>query len=247
MKPQNYIFTFTGDEATKDFIIPAELDENMIIVELNGVFQTTGYSYDSSSGKISFDSAPGNVEKIKITYGPPYTFIFSGYDSTTEFTILSGLNVNYIKVEVDGAIQDPETAYSYDPSTGKISFTEAPPTGDENIKITYTPPIPQEPKTYITRFSGNGTATDFILATGLDEKGIRATVSGEHPGPYTYGSHTGVIHFESAPPSGTDNIEVEYTPPLVSVPSKYTIEHTGDGSKRDFIIAKDLVSHQKTM
>ncbi len=241
LKPQNYIFTFTGDGATTDFIIPAELDENKIIVELNGVFQTTGYSYDSSSGKISFDSAPGNVE-IKITYGPPYTFIFSGDGSTIEFTILSGLNVNYIKVEVDGAIQDPETAYSYNPSTGVISFTVAPPLGDKNVKDTYTPPIPKVPKTYITKFSGNGTATDFILATGLDEKGIRATVSGEHPGPYTYESHTGIIHFESAPPSGTDNIEVECTPPLVSVPSKYTFEHTGDGSKRDFIIAKDLVS-----
>ena len=61
------------------------------------------------------------------------TEVFNGDGSTTQFT-LTGTPTELTGVTVGG---EPVTAYSYNSSTHKITFTTAPATGTGNIAVTY--------------------------------------------------------------------------------------------------------------
>ena len=62
---------------------------------------------------------------------------FSGDNSTTGFTLSRAVaNVNDLQIFVDNVRQEPTVAYSVSGST--LTFTEAPPTGTNNVYVVHT-------------------------------------------------------------------------------------------------------------
>ena len=99
---------------------------------------------------------------------------FSGDDSTVAFTLSKTSTTNDVEVFVGNVQQEPTIAYSISGST--LTFTEAPPTGTNNIYVlhrsrtrdTILPPADLGDRNYSFGGNVNPTATvvDGILTTG---------------------------------------------------------------------------------
>lgn len=71
-----------------------------------------------------------------------------------------------VQVTVDDSVQ-PFTAYTYDPLTGWVSLASAPPSGSDNIKITYT--YSQYPDLGVTNWNESNGNYLFSNTTGVEE------------------------------------------------------------------------------
>jgi hypothetical protein len=90
----------------------------------------------------------------------PAVDFFSGNASTTAFTLSRPVaSVAQVQAVISNVPQDPGSAYTVSGST--ITFTSAPPSGTNNIYVSYTSPITQ------VIAPGQGAVTTTSLASNL--------------------------------------------------------------------------------
>lgn len=154
---------------------------------------------------------------------------FNGNGSTTSFTLIRPINnVTDIEVFVENVRQEPITAY--DAANVLLTFTEAPPSGTNNIYVIYRGfsldvgfvGIPDGSITHsklannirlfaTDNFNGDSTTTAFTLTeTPADANTVFVSVDGvfqRAPIHYTVANNT--ITFSSAPPTSS-NVHVRH-------------------------------------
>ena len=92
----------------------------------------------------------------------PAVDFFSGNASTTAFTLSRPVaSVAQVQAVISNVPQDPGSAYTVSGNT--ITFTSAPPSGTNNIYVSYTSPITQ------VIAPGQGTVTSNSFASGASE------------------------------------------------------------------------------
>lgn len=164
------------------------------------------------------------------TYAPPRDADrFSGNGSTTTFTLSRPANQETdLEVFVENVQQEPVTAY-YLASTTSLVFTEAPPSGTNNIYVVYknynlgaqvTVPdgsityakLAQNIRVFTTdNLTANGTQVTFTLSeTPADANTLMVSVDGVmQRAPIHYTTSANTITFTSAPPA-LSNVHVRH-------------------------------------
>jgi len=123
-------------------------------------------------------------------------------------------------VVLDGVVQEPEYSYSTNLTAGqpKITFSEAPDNGGR-VSIVYLgnevlTATSATSSTHIDEFNGNGSATAFTLTRTPAANNAHNyvvfidNVFQRYGSSYAYTVSGATITFTSAPPSGTNNIQV---------------------------------------
>lgn len=164
-----------------------------------------------SESYIGLDPSYGAFEKQLITG--------DGTASTFDLDYPVG-QAGQLLVSLDGIVQEPEYAYSISLSTGepKINFADAPSNG-ARIFITYLgrqllSAVLAQASPHIDEFNGNGSTTAFTLtqtpaaANAANFMVFVDNVYQRYGSSYAYTVDGATLTFTSAPPSGTNNIQV---------------------------------------
>ena len=129
--------TFTGNGSTTAFTlseVPANATQIMVFVD--GILQksSTNYSVNTSTGVVTFTSAPDNSAEIEVKHLGIRTtarravsmFLdnFTGDGSTTAFTLSNNAATNDVFVFYNGVVMKPTTDYAI--SGAVMTFTFAP-------------------------------------------------------------------------------------------------------------------------
>ena len=129
--------TFTGNGSTTAFTlteVPANSTQIMVFVD--GILQksSTNYSVNTTTGVLTFTSAPDNSAEIEVKHLGIRTtarravsmFLdnFTGNGSTTAFTLSNDASVNDVFVFYNGVAMKPTTDYGISGAT--LTFTFAP-------------------------------------------------------------------------------------------------------------------------
>ena len=141
--------------------------------------------------------------------------------STTTFTLeFPVAQAGQLLVSLDGIIQEPSFSYNISLSTGtpKITFADNPANGSR-IFIVYlgrssTSMVSALASPHIDEFNGNGSTTAFTLTqtpSGNSANNFLVFVDNvyqRYGSSYAYTVNGTTLTFTSAPPSGTNNIQV---------------------------------------
>ena len=134
--------TFTGNGSTTAFTlteIPANATQIMVFVD--GILQksSTNYSVNTTTGVVTFTSAPDNSAEIEVKHlgirttarraVSMFLDIFAGDGSTTAFTLSNNAATNDVFVFYNGVAMRPTTDYAISGAT--LTFTFAPVNGSE--------------------------------------------------------------------------------------------------------------------
>ncbi len=134
--------TFTGDGSDADFTlteVPANSTQIMVFVD--GILQksSTNYSVNTTTGVLTFTSAPDNSAEIEVKHlglrttarraVSMFLDIFSGDGSTTAFTLSNNASTNDVFVFYNGVAMRPTTDYAISGAT--LTFTFTPVNGSE--------------------------------------------------------------------------------------------------------------------
>ena len=129
--------TFTGNGSTTTFTlteVPANSTQIMVFVD--GILQksSTNYSVNTTTGVLTFTSAPDNSAEIEVKHLGIRTtarravsmFLdnFTGNGSTTAYTLSNSASVNDVFVFYNGVAMKPTTDYGISGAT--LTFTFAP-------------------------------------------------------------------------------------------------------------------------
>jgi len=154
------------------------------------------------------------------TYGTYDRQVLAGDGTTTTYNLDHMAVPTSLLVVLDGVVQEPEHSYSTSNIAGqpKITFSEAP---DNNgrISIVYLgnellTATSANSNTHIDEFNGTGSATAFTLTrtpaanTAANYAVFVDNVYQRYGSSYAYTVTGSTINFTSAPPSGTNNIQV---------------------------------------
>ena len=130
------ILAFTGNGSTTAFTlteIPANATQIMVFVD--GILQksSTNYSVNTTTGVVTFTSAPDNSAEIEVKHLGIRTtarralsmFLdnFTGNGSTTAFTLSNSASVNDVFVFYNGVAMKPTTDYGISGATLTFTFT----------------------------------------------------------------------------------------------------------------------------
>jgi len=154
------------------------------------------------------------------TYGVFDRQVLTGDGSTTTFNLDHMAVPTSLLVVLDGVVQEPEYSYSTSLSSGqpKITFSEAPDAagrasivylGNEVLTATSA-----NSNTHIDEFNGDGSTTAFTMTrtpaanTAENYAVFVDNVWQRYGSSYAYTATGDVITFTSAPPAGTNNIQV---------------------------------------
>ena len=154
------------------------------------------------------------------TYGVFDRQVLAGDGTTTSYNLDHMAVPTSLLVVLDGVVQEPEYSYSTNLTAGqpKITFSEAPDNGGR-ISIVYLgnevlTATPATSSTHIDEFNGNGSATAFTLTRTPAANNAHNyvvfidNVFQRYGSSYAYTVSGATITFTSAPPSGTNNIQV---------------------------------------
>jgi hypothetical protein len=154
------------------------------------------------------------------TYGVFDRQVLAGDGTATQFNLDHMAVPTSLLVVLDGVVQEPEYSYSTNLTAGqpKITFSEAPDNGGR-ISIVYLgnevlTATPATSSTHIDEFNGNGSATAFTLTRTPAANNAHNyvvfidNVFQRYGSSYAYTVSGATITFTSAPPSGTNNIQV---------------------------------------
>ena len=147
--------------------------------------------------------------------------LITGDGSTTTFTLeFPVAQAGQLLVSLDGIIQEPSFSYNISLSTGtpKITFADNPANGSR-IFIVYlgrssTSMVSALASPHIDEFNGNGSTTAFTLTqtpSGNSANNFLVFVDNvyqRYGSSYAYTVNGTTLTFTSAPPSGTNNIQV---------------------------------------
>ena len=160
---------------------------------------------------IGADSSYGSFDKQLIT----------GDGSTTTFTLeFPVAQAGQLLVSLDGIIQEPSYSFNISLSTGspKITFASAPSNGSRIFIVflgrSTTSMVSALASPHIDEFNGNGSTTAFTL-TQVPSASSAANfivfvdnVYQRYGSSYAFTVDGATLTFTSAPPSGTNNIQV---------------------------------------
>ena len=139
--------TFTGNGSATTFTlseVPANSTQIMVFVD--GILQksSTNYSVNTTTGVLTFTSAPDNSSEIEVKHLGIRTtarravsmFLdnFTGNGSTTAFTLSNSASVNDVFVFYNGVCMKPTTDYGISGATLTFTFT---PVNNSNIMARY--------------------------------------------------------------------------------------------------------------
>jgi len=154
------------------------------------------------------------------TYGVFDRQVLAGDGTTTQFNLDHMAVPTSLLVVLDGVVQEPEYSYSTNLVSGqpKITFSEAPDNGGR-VSIVYLgneilTATSATSSTHIDEFNGNGSATAFTLTRTPAANNAHNyvvfidNVFQRYGSSYAYTVSGATITFTSAPPSGTNNIQV---------------------------------------
>ena len=154
------------------------------------------------------------------TYGVFDRQVLAGDGTTTSYNLDHMAVPTSLLVVLYGVVQEPEYSYSTNLTAGqpKITFSEAPDNGGR-ISIVYLgnevlTATPATSSTHIDEFNGNGSATAFTLTRTPAANNAHNyvvfidNVFQRYGSSYAYTVSGATITFTSAPPSGTNNIQV---------------------------------------
>ena len=154
------------------------------------------------------------------TYGVFDRQVLAGDGTTTSYNLDHMAVPTSLLVVLDGVVQEPEFSYSTNLTAGqpKITFSEAPDNGGR-VSIVYLgneilTATSATSSTHIDEFNGNGSATAFTLTRTPAANNAHNyvvfidNVFQRYGSSYAYTVSGATITFTSAPPSGTNNIQV---------------------------------------
>jgi hypothetical protein len=154
------------------------------------------------------------------TYGVFDRQVLTGDGSTTTFNLDHMAVPTSLLVVLDGVVQEPEYSYSTSLSSGqpKITFSGAPDAAGR-ISIVYLgnevlTATSANSNTHIDEFNGDGSTTAFTMTrtpaanTAENYAVFVDNVWQRYGASYAYTATGDVITFTSAPPAGTNNIQV---------------------------------------
>ena len=155
------------------------------------------------------------------TFGTFDKQLVTGDGSTATFTLdFPVAQAGQLLVSMDGIVQEPSFAYNISLSSGspKITFASAPANG-ARIFIVYLgrssiSMVSALASPHIDEFNGNGSATVFTLTqvpSGSSANNFLVFVDNvyqRYGSSYAYTVNGATLTFTSAPPSGTNNIQV---------------------------------------
>ena len=154
------------------------------------------------------------------TYGVFDRQVLAGDGTTTSYNLDHMAVPTSLLVVLDGVVQEPEYSYSTNLTAGqpKITFSEAPDNGGR-ISIVYLgnevlTATSATSSTHIDEFNGNGSTTVFTLTRTPAANNAHNyvvfidNVFQRYGSSYAYTVSGATITFTSAPPSGTNNIQV---------------------------------------
>ena len=185
------------------------------------------------------------------SYGVFDRQVLTGDGSTTTFNLDHMAVPTSLLVVLDGVVQEPEHSYSTSNIAGqpKIVFSEAPDNAGR-ISIIYLgnellTATPANSNTHIDEFNGTGSATAFTLTrtpaanTAANYAVFVDNVYQRYGSSYAYTVTGSTINFTSAPPSGTNNIQV------IQLNGTNTLNTVADGAVTTAKIADANVTKAK--
>ena len=185
------------------------------------------------------------------TYGVFDRQVLTGDGTTTTYNLDHMAVPTSLLVVLDGVVQEPEHSYSTSNIAGqpKIVFSEAPDNAGR-ISIVYLgnellTPTPANSNTHIDEFNGTGSATAFTLTrtpaanTAANYAVFVDNVYQRYGSSYAYTVTGSTINFTSAPPSGTNNIQV------IQLNGTNTLNTVADGAVTTAKIADANVTKAK--
>ena len=155
------------------------------------------------------------------TYGVFQRQVLAGNGTTTQYNLdYDVVQATSLLVSLDGVIQEPEYSYDVAITNGQpvINFSEAPDNGGR-IFITYLgrqllTATPANTESHIDEFNGNGSTVAFTLTkTPVSNTADNFIVFVDNVyqrlgSSYAFTVSGETLTFTSAPPSGTNNIQV---------------------------------------
>jgi len=154
------------------------------------------------------------------TYGVFDRQVLTGDGSTTTYNLDHMAVPTSLLVVLDGVVQEPEYSYSTSMSSGQpqIVFSQAPDAAGR-ISIVYLgneilTATSANSNTHIDEFNGDGSTTAFTMTrtpaanTAENYAVFVDNVYQRYGSSYAYTASGDVITFTSAPPAGTNNIQV---------------------------------------
>ena len=154
------------------------------------------------------------------TYGVFDRQVLTGDGSTTTYSLDHMVVPTSLLVVLDGVVQEPEYSYSTSLSSGQPTITfSAAPDAAGRISIVYLgnellTATPVSSETHIDEFNGDGSTTAFTMTRTPAANSIAnyvvfvGNVYQRFGSSYAYTASGDVITFTSAPPAGTNNIQV---------------------------------------
>ena len=174
---------------------------------------------------------------IEPSFGTFDKQLITGNGSTTTFTLdFPVAQAGQLLVSLDGIIQEPDFSYNISLSSGspKVTFASAPANG-ARIFVVYlgrstVAMVSAQASPHIDEFNGNGSTTAFTL-TQTPSAGNAANfivfvdnVYQRYGSSYAFTVNGTTLTFTSAPPSGTNNIQV------IQLSQQNTLNTVADGA-----------------
>ena len=163
--------------------------------------------------------------------------LITGDGSTTTFTLeFPVAQAGQLLVSLDGIIQEPSYSFNISLSTGspKITFASAPSNGSRIFIVflgrSTTSMVSALASPHIDEFNGNGSTTAFTLTqipSASNASNFMVFVDNiyqRYGSSYAYTVSGATLTFTSAPPSGTNNIQV------IQLSQANTINTVADGA-----------------
>ena len=171
------------------------------------------------------------------TYGVFQRQVLAGNGTTTQYNLdYDVVQATSLLVSLDGVIQEPEYSYDVAITNGQpvINFSEAPDNGGR-IFITYLgrqllTATPANTESHIDEFNGNGSTVAFTLTkTPVSNTADNFIVFVDNVyqrlgSSYAFTVSGETLTFTSAPPSGTNNIQV------IQLNGSNTLNSVADGT-----------------
>ena len=174
---------------------------------------------------------------IEPSFGTFDKQLITGNGSTATFTLdFPVAQAGQLLVSLDGIIQEPDFSYNISLSSGspKVTFASAPANG-ARIFVVYlgrstVAMVSAQASPHIDEFNGNGSTTAFTL-TQTPSAGNAANfivfvdnVYQRYGSSYAFTVNGTTLTFTSAPPSGTNNIQV------IQLSQQNTLNTVADGA-----------------
>src|SRR5210317_135611 len=207
------VYEATGDGSTTAFNTGSTINaESLTWVFVDGVYQEKG-TYSTSGSTVTFSTAPPSGTSVEInnlsnvTTGGAFNHnAYNGDGSTTDFTLSKapGSDTDLI-VFIDGVYQNSD---AFNVSSTTLSFDTAPVNGTKVIAYTIGGVVMGKTMVVDT-LDGDGSTTAFTLSMDpVQEENTQVYVGGVYQPKGTYSLSGTTLTFSEAPPTGTDNIEV---------------------------------------